>query len=212
MQTQGRQWTAMLMVSAMVLASATASSAQTGGQGIQPQTGLPSSQMPGELKNVDFEQRLNTQLPLDLTFRDETGASVMLGDYFKRRPVILTFVYYTCTMLCTQVLTGVTSSLIALDETVGRDFEVVAVSFDPRDTPMAAAAKKAAPKKAAPAPKKASATKPAPKKLAPKKPAVAKKPAPVVSVAPVAASTPAPAIKTVLSPAAAWPFPTGIRP
>ena len=144
MNRQGRQLTATLMVGLMVLASAMSSSAQTGGQGIQPQTGLPSSQMPGELKKVDFEQRLNTTLPLDLAFRDETGATVKLGDYFKRRPVVLTFVYYSCTMLCTQVLTGVTSSLIALDETVGRDFEVVAVSFDPRDTPMAAAAKKAA--------------------------------------------------------------------
>ena len=144
MNRQGRQLTAGLMAGLMVLASALTSSAQTGAQGIQPQTGLPSSQMPGELKQVDFEQRLNAPLPLDLAFRDETGATVTLGDYFKRRPVVLTFVYYTCTMLCTQVLTGITSSLIALDETVGRDFDVVAVSFDPRDTPMAAAAKKAA--------------------------------------------------------------------
>jgi len=76
MQTQGRRRTAALMASLMVLASVVVSSAQTGGQGIQPQTGLPSSQMPGELRKVDFVQRLNTSLPLDLPFRDETGYNV----------------------------------------------------------------------------------------------------------------------------------------
>jgi len=125
---------ALALVSAVVWAQ--------GGQGLQPQTGIPSSQMPGELQNVEFAQRLNEQLPLDLTFADEDGRQVQLRDYFSRRPVVLAFVYYECTMLCSQVLNGVTSALVALDETVGRDFEVVAVSFDPRDTPVAAAAKK----------------------------------------------------------------------
>ncbi|MCC7125834.1 MAG: SCO family protein [Acidobacteria bacterium] len=129
------------LVSALLLATGVVS-AQTGGQGVQPQTGLPSNVMPGELAEVEFEQRLNTQLPLDTPFVDENGRAVTLGDYFSRRPVVLTFVYYDCPMLCSQVLNGVTSALTSLDESVGRDFEVVAVSFDPRDTPIAAQAKK----------------------------------------------------------------------
>ena len=124
----------MTLVSAVV-------SAQSGG-GIRPQPGVPSSQMPDELRSVEFVQRLNEPLPLDLAFTDEDGRPVRLGDYFSRKPVVLAFVYYDCTMLCSQVLNGVASALVALDETAGRDFEVLAVSFDPRDTPIAAAAKK----------------------------------------------------------------------
>ncbi|MCC7032986.1 MAG: SCO family protein [Acidobacteria bacterium] len=119
-------------------------SAQSGGEGLRPQSGIPSSQMPGALEGVEFEQRLNSTLPLDVAFVDESGREVKLGDYFERRPVVLAFVYYECAMLCSQVLNGVTSALSALDETAGRDFEMVAVSFDPRDTPMAATAKKKA--------------------------------------------------------------------
>lgn len=116
-------------------------SAQHGGA--QPQTGLPSDQMPGTLQNVGFEQRLDAQLPLDLPFRNEEGREVRLGEYFGERPVLLAFVYYECPMLCSQVLNGVTSALVAIDERAGRDFDVVAVSFDPRETaPMAAAKKK----------------------------------------------------------------------
>jgi protein SCO1 len=112
------------------------------GQGLRPQTGVPSSQMPGELQHVEFAQQLGEPLPLDLTFFDEDGREVLLRQYFSRKPVVLAFVYYECPMLCSQVLNGVTSALAALDETAGRDYEVVAVSFDPRDTPVAAAAKK----------------------------------------------------------------------
>ena len=134
---------AVVMASVMAL-TAVAVSAQSGGEGLRPQAGIPSSQMPGALQGVEFEQRLNTKLPLDLPFFDETGREVRLGDYFARRPVVLAFVYYECAMLCPQVLNGVTSALSALDESAGREFEVVAVSFDPRDTPIAAAAKKKA--------------------------------------------------------------------
>ena len=109
---------------------------------LRPQAGVPSDQMPGELRNVEFVQRLDAQLPLDLTFVDEGGQQVRLGQYFSRKPVVLAFVYYECPMLCSQVLNGVTSALGPLDETAGRDFELLAVSFDPRDTPIAAAAKK----------------------------------------------------------------------
>jgi protein SCO1/2 len=114
------------------------------GEGLRPKPGLPSSQMPDELLQVEFAQRLDEQLPLDLAFTNEEGRPVRLGEYFSRKPVVLAFVYYECPMLCSQVLNGVTSALVPLDETAGRDYEVVAVSFDPRDTPVAAAAKKKA--------------------------------------------------------------------
>jgi protein SCO1/2 len=105
--------------------------------------GPPSSLKPAQLKTVTFKQRLDEQLPLDARFKDETGRTVALGDYFgHKRPVIVAFVYYTCPMLCTQVMNGISSSLRALPFVAGRDFDVVLVSFDPRDTPSAAAEKK----------------------------------------------------------------------
>jgi protein SCO1/2 len=134
-------WRTTLLAGAMALASAVVS-AQSSNGGLQPQPGVPSSQMPGALQNVGFEQRLNETLPLDLVFKDEDNREVRLGEYFKRRPVVLAFVYYECPMLCSQVMNGVTSALTALDESAGSDYEVVAVSFDPRETPMMAAAKK----------------------------------------------------------------------
>lgn len=128
------------LASAMALMAAVVSA--QGGEGLRPQPGVPADQMPAALSQVGFAQRLNESLPLDLPFTDEEGRPVALGDYFSRKPVLLAFVYYDCPMLCSQVMNGVTSALIALDETAGRDFEVVAISFDPRDTPIAAAAKK----------------------------------------------------------------------
>jgi len=111
-------------------------------QGIAPQQGLPSSTIPGPLGKVAFEQKLNEQLPLDLPFKDENGKDVKLGDYFHKKPVILTFVYYECPMLCTQVLNGLQSALGVIDESIGDQFDVVTVSFDPREKPVLAAAKK----------------------------------------------------------------------
>jgi len=119
-------------------------SAQGEAPGLRPAQAPPSSQMPAALQNVAFEQRLNEQLPLDLPFKDEAGRSVKLGDYFGRKPVVLAFVYYECPMLCTQVLNGLESALRVLNETVGREFDVVTVSFDPRETPVLAAGKKKA--------------------------------------------------------------------
>jgi protein SCO1/2 len=119
-------------------------SAQGEAPGLRPAQAPPSSQMPAALQKVAFEQRLNEQLPLDLPFKDEAGRSVKLGDYFGRKPVVLAFVYYECPMLCTQVLNGLESALRVLDETVGREFDVVTVSFDPRETPVLAAGKKKA--------------------------------------------------------------------
>ena len=119
-------------------------SAQGEAPGLRPAQALPSGQMPVALQRVAFEQRLNEQLPLDLPFKDEAGRSVKLGDYFGRKPVVLAFVYYECPMLCTQVLNGLESALRVLNETVGQEFDVVTVSFDPRETPALAAGKKLA--------------------------------------------------------------------
>jgi protein SCO1/2 len=97
---------------------------------------------PPILRNVAIAQRLDRPLPLDLPFRDESGRTVHLSDYFGKRPVVLVLAYYNCPMLCTQVLNGLLSSLRVLSFDAGREFEVVTVSFDPRDTPAAARAKK----------------------------------------------------------------------
>jgi cytochrome oxidase Cu insertion factor (SCO1/SenC/PrrC family) len=105
----------------------------------------PAHQMPGMLKDVTFRQQLGEQLPLDAAFKDEAGRDVRLGDYFKTgKPVVFAFVYYQCTMLCTQVMNGISSALKVVPFEVGKDFDVVLVSFDPRDTPQAATEKKAA--------------------------------------------------------------------
>jgi protein SCO1 len=92
---------------------------------------------------VGIEQKLNQQVPLDLTFTDENGQQVQLGKYFGSKPVILTLVYYQCPMLCSQVLNGVTGALNGITRfNIGRDFDIVTVSFDPRDKPAEAVATK----------------------------------------------------------------------
>jgi protein SCO1/2 len=100
-------------------------------------------QLPPLLRDVGFEQRLEASLPLDLVFRDEAGETVRLGDYFGTRPVILAMAYYRCPMLCGLLLDGLAQSLRGLRFNLGEQFVVVTVSFDPRETPAHAAAKKA---------------------------------------------------------------------
>jgi len=102
----------------------------------------PANTRPPRLENVGIEQHLNAQVPPDLTFRDETGKTVTLGDYFGRKPLILNLVYYNCTMLCGEALAGLASSMRLVKFDVGNEFDVVTVSFDPRETPEMAAAKK----------------------------------------------------------------------
>jgi len=105
-----------------------------------------SSGLPPILKSVGIEQKLNEQLPLSAEFKDENGNLVKLGDYFgKGRPVILALVYYECPMLCNEVLNGLTGSLKGNSFDAGREFEVVAISFDVRenDKPDLAKNKKA---------------------------------------------------------------------
>lgn len=98
--------------------------------------------LPERFKGIGIEQRLNAQLPLDTVFRDETGVSVPVGTFFGRKPVLLALVYYRCPMLCSQVLSGVVAGLRPLRLKPGRDFEIIAISFDPADTPAVAAAKR----------------------------------------------------------------------
>jgi protein SCO1/2 len=103
----------------------------------------PANVRPPGLKNVGIEQHLDEQIPADLVFRDETGAAVRLGDYFGRKPMILNLVYYQCPMLCGEVLAGLESALRVLKFDVGKEFEVLTVSFDPHETPEMATKKKA---------------------------------------------------------------------
>jgi protein SCO1/2 len=91
---------------------------------------------------VGFDQRLGEQVPLDVVFRDEAGEEAPLGSYFGRRPVVLALVFHRCPLLCNQVLTGLTRSLKPLPLQAGVDFDVLALSIDPEDTPETAARKK----------------------------------------------------------------------
>lgn len=111
-------------------------------QAVPDGTGPVAQNLPTVLKNVGFEPPLNAHLPLDLAFRDETGRSVQLRDYFTQKPVLLALVYYGCPMLCNQVEQGVVGTLRMLSFNPGRDYEVVFVSFDPRESPDMAAQKK----------------------------------------------------------------------
>ena len=109
-----------------------------------PAPGDPTSSRPGILSKIHIDQHLDKQLPLDLPFIDDHGKAVRLGDYFGKRPVILALVYYECPMLCTQVLNGLVSALTVMNFEPGREFDVVAVSFNPREGPGLASQKKAA--------------------------------------------------------------------
>src|SRR6187200_1461049 len=106
--------------------------------------GIVASNVPPKMQHVTFSQRLGEQLPLDAQLKDENGRDVTLGDYFGRKPVVLAFVYYQCPMMCPLVMNGISSALKVIPFTAGKEFDVVLVSFDSRDTPEAANAKKRA--------------------------------------------------------------------
>jgi protein SCO1 len=109
---------------------------------LQPGDAVPN-QKPSILDQVGLDQRLDQQVPLDLAFNDESGQAVQLQQYFGSKPVILMLVYYQCPMLCTQVLNGFTGAMNGIVRfNIGRDFNVVTVSIDPRDKPEDAAAAK----------------------------------------------------------------------
>jgi len=124
----------------LVLSLVPLASAQGMTQGVMSP---PANVRPPGLKNVGIEQHLNEQIPPDLRFRDESGQSVRLGAYFGKKPMILNLVYYQCPMLCGEVLSGLESALRVLKFDVGKEFDVLTVSFDPKETPQMAVAKKA---------------------------------------------------------------------
>ncbi|MGC0774066.1 MAG: SCO family protein [Candidatus Acidiferrum sp.] len=131
-------WLRSIPAAFALLLSVSAASAQT----VPNNVGTASQGLPPILQNVGFEPTLNARLPLDLAFRDETGRNVQLRDYFTKKPVLLALVYYGCPMLCDQLEQGVVGSLRMLSFNPGRDYEVVFVSFDPRESPEMAAEKK----------------------------------------------------------------------
>ena len=110
---------------------------------VQP-ADAPKDSLPPPLKKVAIEQKLNGQVPLDLVFRDEEGRERKLAEFFGQKPVILSLVYYDCPMLCTQVLNGLVAGMKPLKFDAGKEFEVVTVSFDPREGPALAREKKEA--------------------------------------------------------------------
>jgi protein SCO1/2 len=99
---------------------------------------------PAILRDVGYDQRLGENVPADIALRDEAGRAVRLGDYLGRRPVVLTLVYYECPMLCTLSLNGLVGAMKALSFDPGKEYEVLTVSFEPKETPEQAAARKKA--------------------------------------------------------------------
>ena len=124
-----------------VLASLTAQ-AQVSGYG-EKQVGPANDRPPAILDKVGIQQKLNAQLPLNLTFNDEAGKAVQLGQYFGKHPAILALVYFQCPMLCSEELNGLTGALKMVDMTPDKDFDIVVVSIDPSEGPALASAKKA---------------------------------------------------------------------
>lgn len=103
----------------------------------------PSQTTPADLQEIGIDQNLDQQIPLDLKFKDESGNTVQLSQYFHPgRPVILNLVYYQCPMLCGEVLNGLASAMGVMKFTAGKEYEVITVSIDPRETPELAVAKK----------------------------------------------------------------------
>jgi protein SCO1/2 len=102
----------------------------------------PANNRPSILNNVGIDQKLGAAVPSELVFNDEHGQAVRLGDFFGNRPMVLVLVYYQCPMLCTMVLNDLLRTMRSMPENIGRDFDVLTVSFDPRDTPQLALLKK----------------------------------------------------------------------
>jgi protein SCO1 len=116
--------------------------ALAGSAGAQ-QLGIPAAAVPAMVQGVGIDQNLNAQIPLDLTFKDETGQAVRLGQYFRGKPVVLALVYYECPGLCDLILNGLSHVMGETSLNVGSDYEVVTVSFNPKDSWQLADAKKA---------------------------------------------------------------------
>ncbi|MGB8537902.1 MAG: SCO family protein [Acidobacteriaceae bacterium] len=132
-----------LLAAAMLLPAAAPVFAQVAPYGEKTMGDPAQDHLPDILNTVKIDQRLGQQLPLDATFRDETGKAVKLGDYFGKKPVILSLVYYQCQILCMEDLNGLVGALEMVNLTPGKDFQIVIASIDPAETPAMAAAKKA---------------------------------------------------------------------
>lgn len=130
----------LILVSALVVASALGHAlvapaiAHTGNE--------PYTKDEAFLKEIGFDQRLGEQVPLDLTFRDEAGAPVLLRSYFGNKPVIMLLTYYNCTMLCPLLLDGLVRTMRGIAFDVGKQFNVLTVSINPREGPVTAAQRK----------------------------------------------------------------------
>ena len=133
---------AVALVAGFVLA-VSAASAQVSSYGDKQMGEVATDHLPAILNKATVVQKLNTQIPLDSQFRDETGKTVHLGDYFGKRPAILSLVYYNCPMLCSEELDGLVGALEMVKFRPGKDFDVIVVSIDPTETPELAAKKKA---------------------------------------------------------------------
>jgi protein SCO1/2 len=141
-----RSWTATVTAGLAALAFAclfaSAALAQVSSYG-DKQMGEVSDHPPALLDKVTITQKLNTRIPLDGEFRDETGKAVWLGEYFGKRPVVLSLVYYQCKIVCPEEIDGLVSALEMVKFVPGKDFDVVFVSIDPSETPEIAAKEKA---------------------------------------------------------------------
>src|SRR5471032_2287884 len=133
-----------LLAFTLALGCASALGAQVSSYGDKASGTNSGDQLPTVLQKVQVAQRLNTQLPLDAQFVDDTGVPVTLGKYFDgKHPAIFSLVYYNCPMLCSEEMDGLVSSLLMVHLTPGKDFQIVVVSIDPSETPELAAKKKA---------------------------------------------------------------------
>ncbi|QEH39292.1 hypothetical protein OJF2_79070 (plasmid) [Aquisphaera giovannonii] len=130
-----------------LIAALAALGLQTGAARAQPAIGGADPDIKpaaaGITTDIGFDQNLGAQVPTGLPFRDEAGRDVRLADYLGRRPAVLVLGYYRCPLLCNQVLNGLTRTLRAIPQAAGADFDVVAVSIDPKERPELAGAKKA---------------------------------------------------------------------
>jgi len=111
-------------------------------ESMQPESAQPASAQPALLRGAGITQQMDAQAPLDLTFRDETGKTVRLRDYFGAKPIVLSLVYFNCPSLCTEVLNGELRAMQNVSLNLGKDYEAITVSFDPKDGPAEAEVKR----------------------------------------------------------------------
>jgi protein SCO1/2 len=142
-RTFSSAWAATLVAILTVAFGSAIARAQVAPIGEKSMGDPAGTKLPTILQKATIHQNLDQPLPLNAEFRDETGRTVHLGDYFGQRPAVLALVYFHCDMLCPEEMNGLVGALDMLKFTPGKDFNVIVVSFDPSDTPAEAAAQKA---------------------------------------------------------------------